>query len=198
MAYIRRELMSLMFAKTKDQALLALVIREAAKVAQSQGGFVGRTALQKIVYFLTVRGVPTNYKFDIYHYGPFSEKILWDIDLLLADGVIADKSSNSGKFSNYDSGPAIDEIVKMYATEMDAVSKDVKAVVSTLIPLKPNELELIATLDYLYRQQFATGVRDNIKDKVISRFQEFKKDKFPANLISSTYDAMVSARLVNN
>lgn len=187
--------MSLMFTQTQDQALLAFVIQEAAKVANESKGYVGRTAVQKIMYFLGVRGVSTNYKFDIYHYGPFCEQILWDIDLLMADGVIEDHSQKA-KFSNYVSGGTIDELINIHKQKIDEIQNDVRKVVKTLVPLKPNELELIATLDYIYRQQRATGTKENLKDAVISRFQEVKKDKFPIDLINNTYDAMADAHLV--
>jgi uncharacterized protein len=188
--------MNLMFTQTQDQALLAFVIQEAAKVANESGKWVGRTAVQKIMYFLGVRGVSTNYKFDIYHYGPFCEQILWDIDLLMADGVIEDKSMNTEKFSNYSHGQSIDELINLHKSRIDAIQNDVREIVRALVPLKPDELELTSTLDFIYRQQRATGTTENLKDAVISRFQQVKKDKFPVELVAGTYDAMVNAHLV--
>lgn len=188
--------MSLMFAQTQDQAILAFTIKEAEQVAAKSGGYVGRTAVQKIMYFLGIRGVPMNYKFDIYHYGPFCEQILWDIDLLLADGVIEEHSKNSEKFSNYTAGPSTEELVSSHEEKIQEIADIVRAVVGTLIPLKPIALELIATLDYVYRQERAKGSAGGLKEKVLSRFQEIKKDKFPSDLVSQTYDSMVSANFI--
>ena len=187
--------MGLMFAKSRDQALLALVIEEAAKVAAESDGWVGRTALQKIVYFLGVRGIPTNYKFDIYHYGPFCEQILWDIDLLIADGVIEDSSTTS-KFSNYVPSESLSEITNLHRTIIESMRSDVREVVRALVPLKPAQWELIATLDYVYRQERATGTKGNLKAAVISKFLQIKKEKFPVEEVSKTYDAMVAAHFV--
>lgn len=188
--------MSLMFTQNRDQALLAYVIKVAADVAEKKKCWVGRTAVQKLMYFLVVRGVDTNYKFDIYQYGPFCEQILWDIDLLLADGVIQDKSSNPEKFSNYTPGQAIDELIQLYSGDLNNHEDVVQELAEAFVPLKPLELELIATLDYIYREQIATGAVENLKDKVVSRFQDIKKDKFSSSVVNQTYDAMVNANLV--
>ena len=44
--------MSLFLTRTWEHALLAKVVKEAADVAQKHGGYLGRTAIQKIVYFM--------------------------------------------------------------------------------------------------------------------------------------------------
>ena len=72
--------MSLFLAKTWEHALLAKVVQEAAEITQRQGGFLGRTAIQKIVYFLQVLGVPMRYRFEVFHYGPFCITILGDLE----------------------------------------------------------------------------------------------------------------------
>lgn len=190
--------MSLMFTQTQDQAILAFAIKLAAEVATEKRRYVGRTAIQKIMYFLRVRGVPINYNFDIYHYGPFSEQILWDIDWLLADSVIQDKSKNTDKFSNYAPGNNLTELISLHKEKMQEVESTVQSVVKALIPLSPNDLELIATLDYVYRQEMAKGQTGNLKEQVVSRFREIKKDKFTPELVSRTFDMMAAANLISS
>ena len=65
--------MSLQLTGTWEQAVLAATARAAAGHADK--GYLGRTALQKIVYFLQISGVPMRYRFDIYHYGPYCDRI---------------------------------------------------------------------------------------------------------------------------
>lgn len=190
--------MSLVFTYNEDQAILAYTIKTAADLAAKSGGYVGRTAVQKIIYFLGVRGVSMNYKFDIYHYGPFCEQILWDIDLLLADNVIKDQSINTEKFSKYTAGLSIEDLIELHKSRITEIADAVHSVVKTLVPLNPQTLELIATLDYVYRQELAKGFKGDLKQKVLSRFLEIKKDKFPAELVSTTYDSLESAHLVRS
>jgi|GEM_PF-4107077 len=37
---------------------------------------LGRTILQKICYFIKSKGVPIDFEFDIYHYGPYSQVVI--------------------------------------------------------------------------------------------------------------------------
>jgi hypothetical protein len=69
-------------------------------------------------------------------------------------------------------------------------------VVQTLLPLESEHLELLATLDYLYRQKRAGGGSGPRKNGVIDRFLEVKKDKFPRAAVSEAYDSMVRANLI--
>ena len=66
--------MSLFLTGTWEHALLAKVVSEANAVAQKQGGYLGRTALQKIVYFLQALDVPMRYRFDVHLHGPFGPR----------------------------------------------------------------------------------------------------------------------------
>jgi uncharacterized protein len=186
----------LMLTGTRDQALLSLVVTEARIAADEAGGYVGRTAIQKILYFLNTRGVPMGYSFDIYHYGPYCEDVLRDAEWLQADEVIRDDSSKPQKYSNYGPGPALEQLLSAYAEELEPYRDRVRQVVRALVPLRAEHLELIATLDYLYRWLCASGQGGPWKERVVARFLEVKKDRFPRAEVEATYERMVSAGLV--
>lgn len=187
--------MSLFLAGTWEHALLARVVKEAADVAQKEGGYLGRTAIQKIVYFLQVLNVPMRYRFDVHHYGPFCDTILGDTEWLMADEVINDRSPNPEKYSKFTPGPACDELIAMYSAKLKEYEETVKNTVKALLPLQPDHLELIATLDYAFREVKATLGKKLTKKKVIARFREFKGDKFKQKEIEDTYDRLESAGL---
>ena len=188
--------MSLIMTGSRDQALLATVVREAHASVTKSGGYVGRTALQKIMYFLQVSGIPMNYRFDIYHYGPFCEEILRDIDWLTADQVVIDRSDNPQRYSNYAPGENSDELIQMHQSFLAPLRNKIDALVRAFIPLKPRTMELIATLDYLYRQQKATTSSGPWKPSVISRFDQVKAGKFLPEEINEAYDGMVRMGLI--
>jgi uncharacterized protein YwgA len=185
--------MSLFLSRTWEHALLAKVVKEAADVAQQHGGYLGRTAIQKIVYFLQVLEVPMRYRFDVYHYGPFCTSILGDLEWLAADEVITDNSPVPGKYSKYTPGPACDELVAKHAAKLREYDDTVKSTVKALLPLKPDHLELIATLDYAFREMKASIGKKPPRKKVIERFREFKKEKFKEKEISEAYDNLEGA-----
>jgi uncharacterized protein YwgA len=188
--------MALFLTGNRDQALLAMVIQEARQAADAQGGFVGRTALQKVMYFLKAMGVPMGYRFDIHHYGPFCDEILRDTDWLITDRVIRDRSDNASRYSNYAPGEAITELLSRHKDVTEPYREVVRKVVRALIPLRPERLELIATLDYLYRRKRASGGPGPWKQSVITQFLDLKGDKFSPEGISQSYDAMVEVGLV--
>ena len=187
--------MSLFLADGQDHALLAMVIEEASQTASEQGSFVGRTAVQKIMYFLKALGVPMGYRFDIHHYGPFCDEILRDAEWLIADNVIVDHSNNPQKYSNYTPDAALPELLAKY-NNLEPLRKQIQSVVRTLVPMRPERLELLATLDYLYRKHRAGGGDGPWKSSVLKSFLEIKGERFQQADVEHVYDAMVKIGLV--
>jgi len=187
--------MSLFLSRTWEHALLAKVVKDAAEVAQKKGGYLGRTAIQKVVYFLQVLEVPMRYRFEVCHYGPFCNTILGDTEWLIADEVITDSSPNSEKYSKFTPGPACDELIAKHSAKLKEYGDTIKNAVTALLPLQPGHLELIATLDYAFREVRATLGKKPSKKKVIARFRDFKGDKFKEKEIEETYERLESAGL---
>jgi uncharacterized protein len=185
--------MALLFSGSRDQGLLALTIQEAARTGKMH--LVGRTTLQKVMYFLKVMGVQTGYSFSIHHYGPFCDQILRDTELLLADDVICDRAPNP-KFSAYVPGPEVDALIQHHP-DLEEHRPLVKEVVSALVPLRPRRLELFATLDYSFRLERARGGEGPWKPRVIPVFHSFKGDRFSDDEISKAYDQLAKAGFVS-
>lgn len=188
--------MALALTGTWEQALLTTVAQVAAP--ENNNGYLGRTALQKILYFLQISGIPMRYRFEIYHYGPYCDKIYRDVELLLADGVLIDVSANPGKYSNYRPAEAAAELIQLHRSHLEPYLTLLTTVVKALLPFKPDHLEILATLDYLYRALRAGGGNGPWKERVIGRFMQVKKDKFGENDVVAAYDAMVRANLIAN
>jgi len=180
---------------TWEHALLALVVKEAAGLAREHGGYPGRSAMQKIVYFLKVLDVPMRYRFDLYHYGPFCDNMLSDLEWLGADEVISDSSPDPHKYSKYTSGPACEELLAKHAARLKECADTVKSTVKALLPLRPDHLELIATLDYAFREMKATAGKKPAMTVVMARFREFKGAKFNDKEIAETYERLKGAGL---
>ena len=186
--------MPLQLTGTWEHAVLVATARAAAGHADK--GYLGRTALQKIVYFLQLSGVPLRYRFDLYYYGPYCDRITRDVELLVADSVLKDISLSPEKYSNYRPAEAAEELLRSHDTAVHTHQETINKIVQTLLPLEPDHLELLATLDYLYRQKRAGGGSGPWKEAVIDRFMEVKKNKFPRTTVSAAYDSMVCANLL--
>src|SRR5437588_9583011 len=80
---------------------VALAMRVNAIVSLVQGiqkksDQLGKTQLQKLVYFLQETGVPLGYKFEIYHYGPYSFELADEVGSLDSLGVLSLVADPSG------------------------------------------------------------------------------------------------------
>lgn len=171
--------MALLLTDTRDQALVALVVDEATKMkSKGGGGYLGRTALQKVLYFIHARGVETGYRFDLHHYGPFCGEILRDTEWLLADDVIRDASSDTSRYSSYAPGPNIDEMLHLHREFVEESRRVVQSVLKALWPLEPDRMEMFATLDYITRELAAARAANVSRGEVVQRFRDVKGTKF--------------------
>lgn len=186
--------MALLLTGKWEHALLAAAVREAGGAPAA--GYLGRTALQKVLYFLKIRGVPMRYEFDIYHYGPYCDAISRDVEWLMADEVVKDQAP-SARYSNYRPGPACAEIIQRYMEQIDQHRPVIQEVIRALLPLEPERLELMATLDFVHRQCKAADGHPPRKDQVIERFRSYKGGKFSTDDVSKAYDSMCSAGLLD-
>ncbi|MBY0528276.1 MAG: hypothetical protein K2R98_33105 [Gemmataceae bacterium] len=187
--------MPLQLTSTWEHALLAATAQSAMESGDAV--YLGRTALQKILYFLQISGVPMRYRFDIYHYGPYCDRITRDVQLLLADDVLRDASQCPEKYSNYRPGSDTEGLLRSHQSTLNQHQATIKKVVRSLLPLQPDHLELMATLNYLYRQIKAGGGHGPWKERVIERFMQVKKDKFTREAVSEAYDSMIRANLLD-
>ena len=182
---------------TRDQALLALVVKEAHDVTRSGSGYLGRTAMQKILYFLQVCDVPMRYRFSVYHYGPFCASILGDIDWLMFTGDLEDISNTPEKYSNYRLTDEGEELIERFEKEWSPHRGVIRTIVPTLVKVEPIQLELISTMHYAYRELDASKKGTPTQEKVFSRFKEFKKDKFACEELKKAYDLLSECELIN-
>lgn len=178
---------------SEDQAVLAEVIRR----CEAEGHKIGRTALQKIPYFLKSRGVPLDYSFDLYHYGPFCQDILYEARLLESLDVIVDSRDGYNGGSRYGAGDAMEEQLAEHSDFLLEHSQVIDEVVKLLAPLDASTLEVVATIDYLYRYVAASGKTAPCKPEVMDRFMDAKPQyKSKKQMVSDLYDRMAAIGMV--
>ena len=189
--------MDLFFTGTRDQALLAMAVQEASLVASTRpNAYVGRTAVQKILYHLKVMGVSMNYSFELYRYGPFCDAIIRDMEWLQADSVVLDDSKHPDRYSAYKPGPAVDALLGKHGATLEKYRQKVRKVAAALAPFDPKQMELIATLDYVHRWEAATDAETPLRERVLARFHKAKPGKFDLEEVERTYDSMLACQLL--
>lgn len=183
----------LVYANDLCSAYLTAIVKAFEKYHPK--AYLGRTAMQKLTYFIKVLGAPIPCSFGIYTYGPYSDTVTFTVESLLADDVIVDRSQNTAKYSDYRLGHNAQELLGAFADELRPFEGKIEQTVKALGAFDPNGLELIATLHFIAKRQAQTGVRSS-KDTVIAEFKEIKRDKFRDDEISNWYDALVKAGLI--
>jgi hypothetical protein len=176
-------------------AFMAAIVRSFEKWVGG-GHYLGRTAIQKLVYFAKTLGVPIPCSFEIYTYGPYSDAITFSVDSMLADDVLKDISKDQNKYSSYRLGDNANELLNAYRTVIEPHLRAIDAVVQSLGSFEPKQLELIATLHFIHQRLKQIQRQEPPKDQVLAEFRRVKKDKFRLEEVDGFYDALKRAELI--
>jgi len=188
--------MEIYLAKEWEHALLAFVVKAAARcVAGKRKQRLDETVLNRILYFAKRQGVPYLYKFELSYRGSFCVDMYSDLEYLKADGIIRD-TSRKPNYTNYVSSENMEALLKMHRDEIAKYRKPIRAVVRALSPLKPEHLQLIANLDYVFQLEHAKNPKGPVRDAVVERFLSVEKDKFHRKEVEQTYDVLQKAGLL--
>jgi uncharacterized protein len=176
-------------------AFIAAIVRSYEK-SVGDGHFLGRTAIQKLVYFAKTLGVPVPCSFEIYTYGPYSDAVTFSVDSMLADDVLKDASKAPNKYSNYRLGDNAKELLNTYQADIEPHQREIDAVVQSLGGFEPQQLELVATLHFIHQRLKHILRQAPPKDKVLEEFRRIKKDKFRLDEVDGFYNALKEAELI--
>jgi hypothetical protein len=147
-----------------------------ALITKQRSGSLGRTALMKYCYFLKeLRGVPLNYHFTLYSYGPFDSTVL--ADLQYAESLNAVESElevySSGYGYKLKSGPKAQQLTDRARDFISRYEEDIDAVVETFSGKSASELEMLSTVLYVDREW--ASIRQPVKMKqVVDEVSEVK------------------------
>jgi uncharacterized protein YwgA len=127
---------------------------------------LGKTAIMKIAYILQeVYHIPLGYDFTIYTYGPYSAKLMEDIDYGVNRGFF---SMSQVQYSNGVIGYQFDIKAPALETEMDYIEKyddRLRQVVDYFGEKSAKELELESTIIYQYKN-YTDNHWENSVDKI--------------------------------
>lgn len=126
-----------------------------ALVERAPGQQLGRTALMKLVYFLSVlRNVNLGYHFSLYSYGPFDSEVLQDLDYAKSLQAITSRVVGYGSGYGYEIQPGPDApAVKALASKfVHRHAADIEWVMRAFGKMGAADLELASTIVYADRE----------------------------------------------
>jgi hypothetical protein len=144
-------------------------------------GDVGKTKLQKLLYFLQeAKEVPTFYPFRMHYYGPYSDEI--DNDLLRHEAVGAIKIEADTNGYGYHITP----IVELSSAEKKEVVKfetQIQEMLTLFGDKRAPDLELAATIHYAHR------LMNKPSDEALAATVKGLKPQFsPPTILSTIHD----------
>ncbi len=180
------------FADKVADALLAYLIKS---YNQASDRTLGKTILQKLCYFAKASGVPLPFRFEIYHYGPFSQEIFYRTEDLLLDGVIEDRSSDRGQ-STFVPGPNLDTFLNRFGEAIMQHQGNLQRVATMFSRLDGSQIELVSTIHYIHSSHREWFKEVPSKDSVVASVLQVKGDKFSRQTVERDYDILREAALL--
>ena len=154
------------------QRELAVITQLVSQASQN----LGRTALMKSLYFLkTLRGVPLNYNFSLYTYGPFDADVLDDLQYAESLGMVRSKVVPYPTGYGYElkKGPNAAAACKEESPFLTKHKKDIEWVLKEFGTRTAADLEMLSTLVFA---DFSAGEqkRHVSLDEIVSKVGEIK------------------------
>ena len=155
-------------------------------VEQSQD--IGKTKVQKIIYFLQEwLRVPLMYRFRMHHYGPFSDDIDSGISALQSAGYI--EVSHDPQGYGYHITPVSGKQLP-WNSELAKYRGEMTEAINSLSVLDASDLELLATVHFVQHL-----LEEASKEEVLDNVSRLKP-KFTRQTIQSAYDQLVRNNLI--
>ena len=167
-----------------------LLVRRLAAIQciVEQSKDIGKTKIQKIVYFLQEgSGVPLHYSFRMHHYGPFSDEIDSGISALQSAGYI-DVNHDLQGYGYHISPASADQLP--WDSELAKYREEMTQAITELGVLDTSDLELYATIHFV--QQL---LKKPTKDAVINNVSRLKP-RFSPQTIGAAYNQLVGTGIM--
>jgi hypothetical protein len=133
--------------------------------------------LQKIVYFATVAGLPTDLEFVAASYGPYAPDLKAAVGRMQNNGLIFER--HRGQMFEVLSGPALDDARASYQSQLEQWDGLIARVVDLAARFNNKEAEIAATVHYTADDLRNRLGRQPTILEVISAVEEWKRGRQP-------------------
>lgn len=132
----------------------------------------GRMMFQKIAYFATELGLPTNLEYSKSSFGPFASGLKRLTARLMNNGLLAEQRAPRGNMYLVRTGPAYAEGVEAYRTELNEWAEIIDRVADLFMRFNTTQAEIAGTVHFA-----ATRLVKTPKDRKPTEMQVFKAVK---------------------
>ena len=107
---------------------------------------VGRTTFQKIAYFATEKGIPTDLKYSRSSFGPFAPDLKRKVTQLVNNGLIQEEQL--GRMFNIKVGPTFKDARRNYQHDIKRFEPTIEQIVDVFLRMSTKQAEIAATVHY--------------------------------------------------
>jgi uncharacterized protein YwgA len=175
--------------ETEKFGLNAYILRQLGKERR----YYGKIVIQKIAYFLQeAKNVDFGYRFVFYHYGPYSEELSRDIQLMQLNNLIISSIDPMGM--GYDINLIEDEASQYIDKSKKIVEKyesKINKVLNDFAKLDPAQLELYATIHFVYNDLKKKQNGKRLRNMIFNIVKKMKPKFSPAK-IENSYNKLLN------
>jgi uncharacterized protein YwgA len=153
-------------------------------IQNARGRRLGKTQLQKLVYFVQERGVPLGYTYELYHYGPYSFELSNELSSLDSLGVLSIESDPEGFGFDISIGKFADKFV------LDPHNEGkLKKIIDHFGSNSTAQLEVKATIHFVHSVIKRKSVVGKRRSEVINRVHDLKP-RYSEDFIKNCYSEL--------
>lgn len=153
---------------------------------EMDGEIHGRVQLQKLAYFCKTYGVSVDASYKLYIYGPYSQQVSDALQEGVMDDIFHESKGSIAKGEAFDR--YTDCIWHDHPLSMQQ-KKTIHEVLNTFKGMPNEQLEILATTFFIYRQQKSL-FGDADKNSVLDKVRRAKASRFTEEQIISSYSKM--------
>jgi uncharacterized protein YwgA len=153
--------------------------------------YFGKVVIQKIFYFLrSYSKLPFPYDFYFYHFGPYSDTLEHDLEMMELFGIIKIESDPKGMGYKIvlAENPTSVECEKTAGPFIRQYSEQIGKIISLFGSEEPADLELLATIHYVFERTKELRIEAKRHKQVVLEKVRELKPKFLPEVIEEKYD----------
>jgi O-acetyl-ADP-ribose deacetylase (regulator of RNase III) len=150
---------------------------------------LGRTMFQKVAYFATEAGVPTNFEFAKGSYGPFSRDVEPMKTRMLANGLLTEEPLGKRMLLVH-AGPALPEARQAYGASLKEWSGIIDRVADLFLRLDTRQAEIAATVHFSAKHLTPRSVERPTELDVLKAVADWKMRRNPPLPLNEVAEAI--------
>lgn len=138
---------------------------------------IGRTTFQKIAYFATELGIPTDMQFERGSFGPYASNLKRTTTALVNNGLIREELK--GNMFTVKVGPTFEDARKTFQDELNSWNGIIEKVADLFMRITTSQAEVAATVHFAATSLEKQLHRRPTESEVLSEVMSWKQNRHP-------------------